>query len=83
MSQKLKELNDEVNFRDTQINLLYDLLMRNDTFLYPLLHLYGLSGTGKTYTIRRFMDKFCNNNKKISSKQTNKYYIYVNCNEVC
>ena len=78
---KLKELKNEVNFRDTQLNLLYDLLMRNKAFLYPIIHLYGLSGTGKTFTTRRFMDKFCNNNS--NNNIVNKYYVYVNCNEVC
>ncbi len=83
---QLKQLKDEVSFRDNQINLLYDLLMRNNTFLYPILHLYGLSGTGKTFTIKRFMEKFCNNNRKSSSslhRDTNKYYVYLNCNEIC
>jgi Cdc6-like AAA superfamily ATPase len=86
--EKLAELKSQVNFRDSQINLLYDVLMRSNTFSYHLLHLYGLSGTGKTFTIRRFMDKFCNNNNRMSSKggksnDSTKYYIYLNCNEVC
>ena len=78
--EKLKQLKDEVNFRDPQINLLYDLLMRSKTFLYPLVHLYGLSGSGKTFTIRRFMEKFCNNESKAD---ISKYYVYLNCNEIC
>ena len=83
---KLLELTKEVSFRDSQFNLLYDLLMKKSTFLYPLFHLYGLSGTGKTYSVKRFMDKFCNNKnamKKSKSKERERYYIYLNCNEVC
>jgi Cdc6-like AAA superfamily ATPase len=81
---QLKQLKDEVSFRDNQINLLYELLMRNNTFLYSILHLYGLSGTGKTFTIKRFMEKFCNQNRMPSnSQETNKFYVYLNCNEIC
>ena len=83
---KLKELNDQVNFRESQFGMLYDLLIKNDYFLYPIIHLFGLSGTGKTYAIKKFMNKFCDNDSQQqlnSYEQINKYFIYLNCNELC
>lgn len=85
--QKLKELLAEVSFRDTQFNLLYDLLIKSQSFLYPIIHLFGLSGTGKTFAIKKFMKKCCNVvNLPVSKKQPvqdNRLYVYLNCNELC
>jgi Cdc6-like AAA superfamily ATPase len=82
--ERLDELLKEVNFRQSQIKLLYDLLMSGDTFSYPFFHLYGLSGTGKTFITRKFFNKFCANigrdGKERSSSSSN-YYIYLNCTE--
>jgi Cdc6-like AAA superfamily ATPase len=76
----LKELAAQVVFRESQLETLYDLLIREDRCLYPILHVYGLSGTGKTYTLKSFMNKFCNHNQ-INNRD--KYYVYINCKEMC
>ncbi|RMZ93197.1 hypothetical protein BpHYR1_014022, partial [Brachionus plicatilis] len=82
--QKLDELCDEVIYREKQLSILYDLLIRSDCFIYPILHLFGLSGTGKSYTIRKFLKKFCeifSKNKKPANKK--RVYVYLNCKELC
>ena len=66
METKLNQLLTDVCFRETQINLLFDLLIRQNRFLYPILHLYGLSGTGKSYLIKKFINKY--KQRKYSSK---------------
>lgn len=84
--QKLKDLIEEVSFRDTQLNLLHDLLIKSQTFLYPVLHLFGLSGTGKTYTTRKFLKKFTNQPPPTGKKTTsteNRIHVYLNCSELC
>lgn len=58
--EELEKFLKNVKYRDQQINLLFDLLIRQNRFLYPMLHLYGLSGTGKTFLIKKFMKRFCN-----------------------
>ncbi|CAF0705128.1 unnamed protein product [Brachionus calyciflorus] len=81
---KLQEVYEEVLYREKQLDILFDLLIKNDNFIYPILHLFGLSGTGKTYTIRKFMKKFCENpqsGKKIDDKK--RLHVYLNCNELC
>ena len=97
MESKLKELNDEVKFRETQFRLLFDLLVGSDCVLHPTIHAFGLSGTGKTYAIRKFMHKFCDNESKsqfdsnsnsksshaLDARIVNKYYVYLNCHELC
>lgn len=96
---ELEKLLKNVKYRDQQINLLYDLLVRPNRFLYPIFHLYGLSGTGKTFLIKKFMNRFCNGSTTVvgdlnpstkSSRKTlsnkllcKKYYIYLNCKEMC
>lgn len=98
-SEELKNLLNDVKYRDQQINLLYDLLIRGNRFLYPLFHLYGLSGTGKTFLIKKFMKKFCDGSTIILSSNTTsksktsrktqsglvckKYHVYLNCKEMC
>lgn len=83
--KKLNQLLEDVSFRDTQINLLFDLLIRQDKFVYPLLHLFGLSGTGKSYVMRKFMNKFHTPSQveHSTSNQSGKYFIYLNCKEMC
>lgn len=78
METKLNQLLTDVCFRETQINLLFDLLIRQNRFLYPILHLYGLSGTGKSYLIKKFINKFHSPNQTDS-----KYFLYLNCKEMC
>jgi Cdc6-like AAA superfamily ATPase len=83
---KLRELNDQVYFRESQFGMLNDLLIKNDCFLYPIIHLFGLSGTGKTYAVKKFMNKFCDNDSQqqlICNENINKYSIYLNCSELC
>ncbi len=86
----VKELCNEVSFRQVQINLLYSLLVETNTILYPTFHLFGLSGTGKTFTIKKFMRKFCSNgdqkpNQHVSNQDAmvDRFYVYLNCNELC
>jgi Cdc6-like AAA superfamily ATPase len=97
--EELEKLLKNVKYREQQINLLYDLLVRANSFLYPIFHLYGLSGTGKTFLIKKFMNHFCNGSTTVvgdlnasskSSRKTlsdkllcKKYYIYLNCKEMC
>lgn len=64
-------LRNEIIYRDDEIDLLYKLIIKYNKCLVPLIHLYGLSGTGKTYLIRKFMNKITKNN-------TNRIYIYIN-----
>jgi Cdc6-like AAA superfamily ATPase len=84
--KKFKELNEEVNFRTEQLNLMYNLLIKNQSILYPVIHLFGLTGTGKTFAVRKFMNKFCNGNTKLAARNqhesTNRYCVYINCNEL-
>ena len=83
--KKFRELTDEVQFRQEQLGLMYNLLVKNQTILYPVLHLFGLTGTGKTYAVKSFMDKFCNSNKLIIRNQQEiltRHYVYINCNEL-
>jgi Cdc6-like AAA superfamily ATPase len=83
--KKIKELNEEVQFRSEQLQILYNLLIKNQTILFPAMHLFGLTGTGKTHAIKRFMAKFCNSNKLIIRNQheiINRYSVYINCNEL-
>lgn len=95
---ELEKLSKTISYRDQQLNLLFDLLVRQNRFIYPILHLYGLSGTGKTYLTKKFMNRFCNNSityldgvttsTKSSRKTMNrlvskKYHIYMNCKEMC
>lgn len=98
-TKELENLLKDVQYRDQQINLLFDLLIRKKRFLYPLFHLYGLSGTGKSFLIKKFMKKFCDGSttllsadttsKEKSSRKTvsglvcKKYHIYLNCKEMC
>lgn len=85
MDEKLfDELCSDVVFREKQLSILFDLLIKSDSYLYPVLHLFGLSGTGKSFTIRKFMKKFCQNfsvNKKIADKK--RLFVYLNCKELC
>lgn len=68
-----------VLFRDKELILLNDLIIRSNKCLYPLIHIYGLSGTGKTYFIRNFLNIFCS-----STSNSVKYYpIYLNLIELC
>ena len=77
--KQIEEFQSLVLFRDYELNLLNDLLIRSNKFLYPLIHCYGLSGTGKTYFMRNFLNIFCSNNRG-----SVKYYpIYLNLIELC
>jgi hypothetical protein len=68
-----------VLYRDYELNLLNDLLIKSNKCLYPLIHLYGLSGTGKTFFIRNFLNIFTTN-----TNNSVKYYpIYLNLIEIC
>ncbi len=94
---ELEKFCKNVKYRDQQVNLLFDLLVRQDRFIYPILHLYGLSGTGKTFVTKKFMNKFCNSSitfldetttssksRKTANRQVcKKYHIYINCREMC
>ena len=97
MEVKLHQLLEDVTFRENQISLLYDLLIRQNSILYPIIHLYGLSGTGKSYLIRKFINKFCSNNQKAQAPSSSKsrrttkvndesfclkYNVYINCKEM-
>lgn len=82
--QRLEELNDEVPYREKQLSILHDLLIKSDSLVFPVLHLFGLSGTGKSFTIRKFFKKFCetfSNSKKLEEKK--RVFVYLNCNELC
>lgn len=88
----LDELKSEVNYRNSQMDLLFNLLMKTDQFLYPNLHAYGLSGTGKTFTIRSFMQKFADFKRQAMMNRTllsnykavpNYYFVYFDCAEIC
>lgn len=82
--KRFKELCDEVKFRTDQLNLLYSLLIKDQAVLWPVVHLFGLTGTGKSYTIRKFMNKFCGeaNSSASSSSSVQRYTVYINCNEL-
>ncbi len=80
--KKLDQLVEDVCFRETQLNLLFDLLIRQDKFIYPVLHLFGLSGTGKTYLMRKFINKF-HSPTQTQQSANSKYFIYMNCKEMC
>ena len=90
MDSKFKELIEEVHFRTEQLTILYSLLIRSQSILYPVIHLFGLTGTGKTHSIKKFMNKFCNisnsNNIKLTIRNqqeiVNRYCVYINCNEL-
>lgn len=64
----LNQLKSNVKYRDTQANLLYNLLIRTNRFIYPNLHAYGLSGTGKTCLIRNFIDTFSQLNSSLENE---------------
>ena len=64
----LNQLKSEVKYRENQTNLLYNLLIRTNRFIYPNLHAYGLSGTGKTYLVRSFIDTFSNLNSAMENE---------------
>lgn len=77
-NNKLENLLRKIPFREKQLKLLYDLLISNPS--YSLIHLYGLSGTGKTYTVQNFMRKFCN---VLEVNEHRCIHVYLNCSELC
>jgi hypothetical protein len=94
---ELEKFTKSVKYRDQQVNLLFDLLVRQNRFIYPVLHLYGLSGTGKTFLTKKFMNRFCNGSITFLDETTSssksrktanrhvckKFHIYLNCREMC
>lgn len=78
---KLTSLMKKIPFRDKQLTLLYNLLISNQNLSYPLIHLYGLTGTGKTYTVQKFMKRFCAGDSSENGRR--RVYVYLNCNELC
>lgn len=73
----------KVPFRKQQLILLYRLLISSPNLSYPLIHLYGLSGTGKTYTVQKFMKKYCGSGGTDNEDGRRRFYVYLNCNELC
>lgn len=81
---QLASLMKKIPFRDKQLSLLHSLLISNSNLSYPLIHLYGLSGTGKTYTVKNFMEQFCAvNGESEASDGRRRVCVYLNCNELC
>jgi origin recognition complex subunit 5 len=65
-------------YRTNELNILTEILIKPKKYLYPLIHLYGLSGTGKTYFIKQFLNKL-QNNDNVSTNNS----IYLNSIELC
>jgi len=76
-NELVESLENQIIFRSQEIKLLYKLLFKTDICLHPLIHLYGLSGTGKTAFITNMMRKLTNKPpfKRIS--------VYLNAIEFC
>jgi Cdc6-like AAA superfamily ATPase len=78
---KYESLCEEVSYRNEQLKLLYNLLIKSQTIIFPTLHLFGLTGTGKTFTVKKFLSKFTNLNSTNKSN-VNRFSVYINCNEL-
>jgi origin recognition complex subunit 5 len=70
-------IENKVLYRTNESKILNDILLRPKKYLYPLIHLYGLSGTGKTYFIKQFLSQL--QESQNSSNQS----IYLNSIELC